>query len=231
MGGEDEAALLGERGKVALETHVIVTEASSDSAVRRQLHVGPGIDEGAQRRDAVGRRDRRRRETGVRHVADIAVTGELRPGPAFVALVDGDRLAEQRLGVEGSVGTRLAPHRRRGGRDTRSECRPRSGAARQPALEGAAARSGRAGVTRRSRARSCGNAFACATIRSPSRSTAKAPLTVRWTMTLRRSASSRRRDTSSSLPMRVEGAGDDRLGDAELLASPRTVCGGVPGRP
>ena len=43
---------------------------------------------------------------------------------------------------------------------------------------------------------------------------------MRWMMTLRRSVSSRRRLTSSSLPIVVERARDHRFGDAELGREP-----------
>ena len=54
-----------------------------------------------------------------RHVARFTpvVADELHPGPAFALIVEGDRLAEQRLAVEGCVEARLAPQRHGGGDD------------------------------------------------------------------------------------------------------------------
>ena len=54
----------------------------------------------------------RRAEGGERQIADVKVALELGPGKTFAIVVDGDGLAEQRLGFERSVGGWRTPERR-----------------------------------------------------------------------------------------------------------------------
>ena len=92
----------------------IASRAPSGSAsTGDSLIDGPGKHEGPQRCDLMrycraGGRERIRREP-----ADVAVGGELAPGPALrILVVDRDALALERLGRERRIGRRLAPQRR-----------------------------------------------------------------------------------------------------------------------
>src|SRR5437588_6881440 len=76
---------------------------------RRHFHIGRGIDEGAQRRDAVRWPARCRPEQMRGKIADIGISVELAPGPALVLLIDRDALAAERLRVEGGIGRGPAP--------------------------------------------------------------------------------------------------------------------------
>jgi len=83
---------------------------------RRQLDRRAGVDERAQRRHLVGRGRSGCAQRARRQKPDIAVAGELTPGPAVLAdLVDRDPLALERFGQKCGLGRgRLAHGRLRG---------------------------------------------------------------------------------------------------------------------
>ncbi len=113
MTGEDEAIRHpGEFFPNLPHRHL---RAEGQGGERRQLDVRAGEQEGAQCAYAVRGR-RRLGDEGIRgQVAHIAVRGELYPRPAVAILViDGDRFAPQRLGVQRRSGEGLRPQRRHG---------------------------------------------------------------------------------------------------------------------
>ena len=90
--------------KVALHARDGEPAAERQCRGRRTFDRRAGIDERPQRRDLVGRQRARAAERRARHVADVAVGGELAPGPAvLVHLVDGHSLAPERFGQERSI--------------------------------------------------------------------------------------------------------------------------------
>ncbi len=104
MLGVEEEAVAGD-GEIAVEARDVDERAERQREARRPLDRRPGIGVGAQRGDPVGRRARRP-ERGRRQIADVAVARELDPAPVAALLVDDDRLAVERLGVERRLGSR-----------------------------------------------------------------------------------------------------------------------------
>src|SRR5262249_22490987 len=158
-----------------------------------------------------------------REPADVAVLLELAPGPAFFGrFVHHDALALERLGIKRRIRHGLAAHWRQridhllqfagdvaSGRNSSFKKLGRNVGPRR--------RDARVEIHR-------GSPCALVTRRSPSRSTWSAPFTVRWTITLRRSRSSRRRSTRSSLPIESSARVITGLVTRSLAARPRTVC-------
>ena len=68
------------------------------------------IDEGARHADAMRRLAQLAPQCVCGDPADIAVARELRPGPAFLLVIDDDAFAVENLRVDGGVGAWLAPH-------------------------------------------------------------------------------------------------------------------------
>ncbi len=110
MAGEHIAAA-GKGEELALGPCDGDARVQAEQRERRGLAVRLRVDVSAQHRDAMRRRRRHRGQSLARHVADIAVAGELHPGPALALVVEGHGLAEQSLGVERGVETRLAAQR------------------------------------------------------------------------------------------------------------------------
>src|SRR5690606_33818396 len=114
---------------------------------------------------------------------------ELYPGPALLLLEDAHRLAGESLRVERRIRPRLAPERR-ARRDDAPLPRLDIARGRHRAREeiGGEVRPGRSDARirqRHSRSPYRGSTLPWATMRSPSRSTASAPFTVRCITTLR----------------------------------------------
>ncbi len=117
MARDDETASL-EHEKALVTAGDAQLGIHAEMHQRRGFDVGYRIDERAERAHAVRRLVDVRRQRLGRHVADVAVTVELHPGPALALVVDGNRFAEQRL--------RLEAERRRGrlrsGTEARTTC-------------------------------------------------------------------------------------------------------------
>src|SRR5262249_13173843 len=149
----------------------------------------------------VGRELSRTAKRFGRKPADIAVGFELAPGKSFLGgFVNHHTLALERLGLERCIRGRYAPQRRMRGDEFVQLARhtPSSG---DLAFEWLCRKVWTGGRQARIERGHRGSSFALVAIRSPSRSTARAPATVRWITTLRRSASSRRRAIRPSLPI------------------------------
>ena len=94
----------------------------------------------------MGRLDPRRQRRRV-EISYIGIARELRPAPSVGLVIDRRRLAVQRLGLQRRVGRRAPPQRRAGGDDAARRASANRAASTLPRRL-AAARSGRAGVTR-----------------------------------------------------------------------------------
>ena len=97
MAGEHPAAAI-DGGELAFFSGGGDGHAQAGGAQDRGFQIGLAVDEGAQRGHLVGRLRAGLAQGHARHIADVAVGGELAPRPAALFLIDRDGFPHQRFG-------------------------------------------------------------------------------------------------------------------------------------